>query len=299
MMFISYSHADKDFVDKLAISLTSNRIPVWLDRWELKVGDSILDKLQEVLKDVRLLAVVLSKKSVESSWCRKELNAGILRELEEKHVIVLPLLLEDCGVPLFLKDKLYADFRTDYKKGLNAVLDAAEKFFNPTLGRVESDGSFNDFAVDWGIGATNNKVFLSMDVISFAPKQTHSILSQIQVTGNKKVTERYRAYEKAGLMYMYMYVLVQTCSALRDKPDLSIVIPDNKRKTVNLELRDSKSGMSVEVNVSCRRLGNDNGNTILFHLANIFGQIRDTIMSKAPKLNPSQQKKMAQLLNSL
>ena len=44
-VFISYSHSDKEFVDKLAMNLVKSNIPIWLDRWELKVGDSITQKI--------------------------------------------------------------------------------------------------------------------------------------------------------------------------------------------------------------------------------------------------------------
>ena len=37
-------------------------------------------------------------------------------------MFVLPILAENCDIPLFLKDKLYADFRSDYLSGLRAVL---------------------------------------------------------------------------------------------------------------------------------------------------------------------------------
>lgn len=68
--------------------------------------------------------MILSKKSVESAWCKKELNSGLVRELEEKRVIVLPVVINDCEIPLFLREKLYADFRTDYNEGFNAILEA-------------------------------------------------------------------------------------------------------------------------------------------------------------------------------
>ncbi|MBY7669057.1 toll/interleukin-1 receptor domain-containing protein [Vibrio anguillarum] len=44
-IFISYSHENKDFVDKLAIQLVQNNVNVWMDRWELSIGDSIIDKV--------------------------------------------------------------------------------------------------------------------------------------------------------------------------------------------------------------------------------------------------------------
>ena len=42
-VFISYSHSDADFVDRLAAQLVLNKARVWIDRRELTVGDSILD----------------------------------------------------------------------------------------------------------------------------------------------------------------------------------------------------------------------------------------------------------------
>ena len=89
-VFISYSHKDKEFVDELAGNLVLERHNVWLDRWELNVGDSIVERIQNALTESSAMLVILSKHSVESEWCKKELNAGIVRELDEKKVVVLP-----------------------------------------------------------------------------------------------------------------------------------------------------------------------------------------------------------------
>ena len=37
-IFISYSHEDSEFVDRLAAQLVRNRVYIWLDRWELRVA---------------------------------------------------------------------------------------------------------------------------------------------------------------------------------------------------------------------------------------------------------------------
>jgi hypothetical protein len=39
----SYSHADKSTVDRLAAHLVKLNANVWVDTWELNVGDSILN----------------------------------------------------------------------------------------------------------------------------------------------------------------------------------------------------------------------------------------------------------------
>src|SRR4051812_22175804 len=102
-IFISYSHGDKAFVDRLAMQLVRRNVNIWLDRWELSVGDSLIDKIQEAVNGASALLVILSKASVTSEWCKKELSAGLLRELEEKRVVVMPVMLEDCEVPIFAR----------------------------------------------------------------------------------------------------------------------------------------------------------------------------------------------------
>jgi hypothetical protein len=82
-----------------------------MDRWELNIGDSLISRIQGALTEADAILIVLSRKSVSSEWCKKELNAGLIRELEEKRVVVLPCVVEECNIPLFLRDKLYADFR--------------------------------------------------------------------------------------------------------------------------------------------------------------------------------------------
>jgi hypothetical protein len=81
-----------------------NSAHVWIDSWELNVGDSLIDRIQNAIQDASALLVIVSKASVESESCKKELNAALVRELEEKKVIVLPVLKEDCNVPEFRRD---------------------------------------------------------------------------------------------------------------------------------------------------------------------------------------------------
>ena len=122
-LFISYSGKDAEFVEKLANDLVSSGVKVWWDKWVMKVGDSLHRKIQDGITNSAWLGVVLSPNSVSSPWVEKELNSAFMKELEQKEVFVLPILYKDCQIPLLLKDKLYADFRSSYKVGLIALLD--------------------------------------------------------------------------------------------------------------------------------------------------------------------------------
>lgn len=123
-VFISYSSKDRDFALKLATDLKSRGLNVWFDQWELKVGDSLIVRIGTAIKAQDYLITILSSASVKSEWVIKELSTGVIRELEERRVVVLPVVIEDCDIPTLLTDKVYADFRRNYSSGLSKLLDA-------------------------------------------------------------------------------------------------------------------------------------------------------------------------------
>lgn len=109
-VFLSHSSKDKFFARELAARLQAKGVKVWLDEVELRVGDSLTQKIGSAIEENDYLAVVLSRHSVNSEWVQKELQVALQKEFREKRVVVLPLLLEPVEMPPFLRDKLYADF---------------------------------------------------------------------------------------------------------------------------------------------------------------------------------------------
>ena len=131
-VFISYSHADSQFVDQLAKKLKASGVDVWIDKWMIKVGDSITGKINEGIGASDFLIVVLSHASVNSKWVREELNAATIRNIEEeKHAFILPVLLEDCEIPTLLRDKRYANFADNAEQAFQELLEVVqlEDFF--------------------------------------------------------------------------------------------------------------------------------------------------------------------------
>lgn len=92
-LFLSHSSKDKFFVRKLAEKLIEYGVKVWIDEAEIKVGDSLLEKISAGVKDSDYLVVVLSHNSIESNWVQKELQMAMGREILGTKVI-LPLLIE-------------------------------------------------------------------------------------------------------------------------------------------------------------------------------------------------------------
>src|SRR5260370_21940630 len=188
-IFISYSRADSGFATKLAMQLVKYKANIWIDQWELHVGDSLINKIQEAIQGASGLLVILSKASVESESCKKELSSGLIRELEEKRVVVLPVLMEDCAIPMFLRDKVYADFRTNFDTGLRAVLEAIARVTSDSMARVEMPEWHVDWSIDWGVDQADDSFFMHLTAIEHAVDQPYSVLTQIHIDANPVATE--------------------------------------------------------------------------------------------------------------
>jgi hypothetical protein len=121
-VFISHASTDKPFVDRLVQDLTSRGVPVWYDKLDLKVGDSIPGAINEGLTAAKYFLLVLSKASVGSRWVQEEMNAALMHQVASGGTFIVPVMLEDCDVPPLLKHRRHADFRTDYGAGLTDLL---------------------------------------------------------------------------------------------------------------------------------------------------------------------------------
>lgn len=226
----------------------------------MKVGDSIVQRIQMAIKEADALIVVLSQASVESEWCKKELTAGLVRELEEKRVVVLPILLEDCEIPIFLKDKLYADFRSDFQEGLRTTLEAIASVTSDTLGRIEQPESCIDFGLDWNLDS--GLYHLRITLLEHAEKHRYSVITEINIDANEAATERYIEWEKRGLDWYARLVVMSMIASIEPQTERYLYLEDNFPKSRGYIVSDTKRGIEYKVNVSSRRLGEDAGKDV-------------------------------------
>jgi hypothetical protein len=295
-VFISYSHADRDFVDRLAAHLVKAKAHVWVDRWELRVGDSLIAKIQEAIQTASALVVILSQASLKSEWCKKELNAGLVRELEEKRVIVLPLLLEHCEMPLFLREKMYADFRTNFGEGLKQVLEAIAKVTSDTLGRVDGPEWHIDWAVDWL--EIEDHFCLRLTLVEQAQEKPYTVLSQINMIANDIATSRYRQYDKAGLGHLGRQVLFEMLRGCQEFGRLQVLIEDSFPRHWVVEAHDPKTGAGLNVKITCRRLGEDTGRDIVLNLGDQVSHAIGQMFRTLRPLTPQEKAKVKQIIST-
>lgn len=295
-VFISYSHSDEAIVNKLAAHLVKNNANVWVDTWELNVGDSILNRVQGALQDSSALLVILSKASVESEWCKKELSAGLMRELDEKRVVVLPVLVGDCEIPLFLREKMYADLRTDFNRGLQNVLDAIAKVTNADQGRLEQDEGVVDWSEDWGY--TDGLFHLRFTIVNSPNTLPMTFLTQIYVFCNDVATSRYKQYESAGLDWIGRAVIAEALFGFGAKDDFRVILDSQFPQEIKAEIGDPRSGSVYNVICESRKMGQDNGKDQLINISDYLKQIRDYTRSVSRQPTPEEVVKMREIMAS-
>ncbi len=157
-IFISYNHGDKKFATKLSLELiASKEIDVFIDHWEMGVGDSLLDNIETGIDDSSFLIVLLSPSSVDSSWVRTELQYAYYKEKELGITFILPVILSDCKMPIHVVGRIYIDFRNfaEYANSLQQLISKIQGDLpfsmhirnivgNPTYKTLYDDKSFNE-----------------------------------------------------------------------------------------------------------------------------------------------------------
>ena len=66
-LFISYSHADSEFVDKVGDYLTRKGVRYWRDIHRATEG-SIEEQVDRAIRDNPTVLIILSKHSIKSDW---------------------------------------------------------------------------------------------------------------------------------------------------------------------------------------------------------------------------------------
>ncbi len=93
-LFISYSHADKPFVDKMDAALTKKGVRFWRDIHDATTG-RLETQIDRAIRQNPTVLLVLSKNSIKSDWVEHEVRTA--RELEKElgRDALCPIALDD------------------------------------------------------------------------------------------------------------------------------------------------------------------------------------------------------------
>jgi hypothetical protein len=117
-IFLSHSSRDKKAAVHLAKTLNFCSLDVWLDDWEMEVGQSLTDEIAKAMDASRYIAILITEGYNKTVWTKTEYKKALAREQKEARTVMLPLIVGAAEIPDFLEDKIYIDLRTDYFTGI-------------------------------------------------------------------------------------------------------------------------------------------------------------------------------------
>jgi len=133
-IFISYATEDKlTIVQPLVEALRKAGIRVWYDEHELRIGDSLSEKIDEGLFRSTYGAVILSPAFFAKHWPKKELSGLRARE-EDGEKVILPIWHDvDKRMITEFSPTLADILATNTNEGINNIADKiSEVIFSPT-----------------------------------------------------------------------------------------------------------------------------------------------------------------------
>lgn len=140
-LFISYSHADGTFVDKLESYLNEKGIRFWRDVHDMKSG-RIETQIDRAIRQNPTVLLILSEYSLKSDWVEHEVRMARELEKELTHDVLCPVALDDSwknsAWPKRVMEQImeynildFSAWRDDGKFGstFNKLIDGLELFY--------------------------------------------------------------------------------------------------------------------------------------------------------------------------
>ncbi len=187
----------------------------------------------------------------------------------------MPVLLEDCDMPVFLRGKKYADFRKDFDEGLSQTLEAIAKVTSDTQGRIGGKDIYTDWSMDWGFTSTG-LFTLRSTFVDHGNQFPYVVLTEIVVVANEIATERYKNHVSNGREWLGRYpIILMMGEFAEENNNLQIILEDSFPKKSGFTLQDSKLGASYDVFVTSRRLGEDTGKDVLVDFGNQLIMVKE------------------------
>jgi formylglycine-generating enzyme required for sulfatase activity len=116
-VFISYSHADKVFAERLIVDLQHAGHACWIDTVKIKGGEEWIKSITEGINNSYAFVSLLSPDANESTWVRREF---LWAEYRKKPIF--PVWVRDCEIPIYVIERQVINAHRNYDAGLRELL---------------------------------------------------------------------------------------------------------------------------------------------------------------------------------
>jgi len=111
-IFISYSHRDSAYLDRLMVHLKPLQRQGLIDPWvdtKLLAGEKWKKEIEKALKNARVAVLLISADFLASDFIVENELPPLLHNAEEKGTLIIPVILKSCR---FTRDKNLREFQS-------------------------------------------------------------------------------------------------------------------------------------------------------------------------------------------
>lgn len=124
LVFLSHASEDKPIVRKLCKQLSDDGFNPWFDEEHLLPGQDWNFEIEKALRQSDSILVCFSQQSyAKEGYIQREYKKAMDYQLEkpEGAIFVIPVRLDDCEIPFFLRELQYVDYPSGYEKLLKSL----------------------------------------------------------------------------------------------------------------------------------------------------------------------------------
>jgi transcriptional regulator with XRE-family HTH domain len=110
-LFISYSHTDKEYLDRLLVHLRPLQKSGLIDPWNdtrIVAGDKWKEEIEKALEKAAVAVLLISADFLASNFIVDNELPPLLKKASDEGTVILPLILKPCG---FIRDKSLSIFQ--------------------------------------------------------------------------------------------------------------------------------------------------------------------------------------------
>jgi hypothetical protein len=107
--FISYSKADRPWMEWIAWQLEDEGYTLAMDNWDFRPGSNFVVAMQRAAKETELTIAVLSPDYLASRFTQREWQAAFAHRPSSKGGLLVPVRVRECDLGGLLASIVYID----------------------------------------------------------------------------------------------------------------------------------------------------------------------------------------------
>jgi hypothetical protein len=200
-LFISHASEDKDSIARpLYQALKNCGFSVWFDEAELRMGDSLRERIDDALAKCRYGIVILSPSFLKKSWAKRELDGLVARETSTGQTAILPVWHNLDSSHLMKYSPSLADrLAVRSSEGITRIVDEVRRTLTQTFSQSQEDWmNYLREALRLEMSDQTLPSFLDEDIITSLHNYNSPSLSRIEDLANIDFTTILLLYGDEG-----------------------------------------------------------------------------------------------------